>query len=92
MTSQPYWIMVLQILAIQLLQRIWSRYRYKLTMLEMGSIRWILWLQIKVLENGLDELLEVEVKRISGNLEYLSTTVKLRSLVRILQPLSSKEK
>jgi hypothetical protein len=61
-------------------------------MLEMGSIRWILWLQIKVLENGLGELLEVEVKRISGNLEYLSTTVKLRSLVRILQPLSSKEK
>ncbi len=51
MTIQPYWIMVLQILTVQMGQRIWSEIKYGLflTALEIGLICWVLRLQIKVL-------------------------------------------
>ncbi|CAF1254468.1 unnamed protein product [Adineta steineri] len=44
MTIQPYWIMVLQLIGMQLFLRLWNLYRYHvfLTTTEIAFIRWVL--------------------------------------------------
>jgi hypothetical protein len=53
MTIQPYWIMILQILALQLIQRVWHLCRYQefLLTLEIVFIRSFYKKQLKIMKN-----------------------------------------
>ncbi|CAF1316859.1 unnamed protein product [Adineta steineri] len=57
MTTQPYWIMVLQLIGMQLFQRLWNLFRYHvfLTTTEIAFMRWALSLHQKEAERRLME-------------------------------------
>ena len=60
-TIQPYWMMIIQILSRQLIQRLWNLYRYQefLSTIEIGLIRWVIWFQIDWIQTNLAEINEI---------------------------------